>query len=127
RAHDMHKAGGIWLSRVEIEHTLRTHEAVSEGGVMGYRDRDELIKPRAFVVLSQGHTPSDELAKELIEHCKAHMADYKRPRWIEFMSDLPKTATGKIQRSALRYSGVGRHACSAFQLVTCEGVITNST
>src|SRR5438093_1665452 len=110
RADDMLKAGGIWVSPVEIEHTLRTHEAVLECCVMGYPDRDELIKPRAFVVPRQGYTPSDELAKELIEHCKANMAAYKRPRWIEFMSDLPKTATGKIQRSALRYSGVGRHA-----------------
>jgi acyl-coenzyme A synthetase/AMP-(fatty) acid ligase len=75
---------------------------------MGYPDRDELIKPKAFVGLRKGYTPSDELANELIAHCKAHMAGYKRPRWIEFMAELPKTATGKIQRSALRYSAPGR-------------------
>ena len=105
RADDMLKVGGIWVSPVEIEHTLRTHEAVFECCVMGYPDRDELIKPKAFIGLRKGYTPSDELAYKLIEHCKANMAAYKRPRWIEFMSELPKTATGKIQRSALRYFG----------------------
>jgi benzoate-CoA ligase family protein len=104
RVDDMLKAGGIWVSPVEIEHTLRTHKAVFECCVMGYPDRDELVKPKAFVALRPGYTPSDELANELIEHCKANMAGYKRPRWIEFMQELPKTATGKIQRSALRHS-----------------------
>ncbi|MBI2149776.1 MAG: benzoate-CoA ligase family protein [Acidobacteria bacterium] len=108
RADDMLKAGGIWVSPVEIEQTLRAHEAVFECCVMAYPERDELIKPKAFVVLRDGYAPSEEMAKELIEHCKANMAAYKRPRWIEFMSDLPKTATGKIQRSALRYSAPGR-------------------
>jgi acyl-coenzyme A synthetase/AMP-(fatty) acid ligase len=107
----MLKAGGIWVSPVEIEHTLGTHEAVFECCVMGYPDRDELIKPKAFVGLRKGYTASDKLANELIEHCKANMAAYKRPRWIEFMAELPKTPTGKIQRSALRYTPpVGRHA-----------------
>jgi len=104
RVDDMLKAGGIWVSPVEIENTLRTHKAVFECAVMGYPDRDELVKPKAFVALRQGYTASVELANELIEHCKANMAGYKRPRWIEFMDELPKTATGKIQRSALRYS-----------------------
>ncbi len=110
RADDMLKAGGIWVSPVEIEHTLRGHEAVYECCVMGYPERDELIKPKAFVVLRNGYAPSEELAKQLIDYCKANMAAYKRPRWIEFMSDLPKTATGKIQRSALRYSAPGTRA-----------------
>ena len=89
---------------MEIEHTLRTHKAVFECCVMGYPDRDELVKPKAFVALRKGFTASEELANELIEHCKANMAPYKRPRWIEFMDELPKTATGKIQRSALRHT-----------------------
>lgn len=104
RVDDMLKAGGIWVSPVEIEHMLRTHKAVFECCVMGYPDRDQLVKPKAFVSLRQGYSASDELAAELIEHCKANMAPFKRPRWIEFMDDLPKTATGKIQRSALRHS-----------------------
>ena len=102
RVDDMLKAGGIWVSPVEIEHTLRTHEAVYECAVMGRADGDGLVKPKAFVALRQGYTASDELSNELIEHCKANMAGYKRPRWIEFMDELPKTATGKIHRAALR-------------------------
>jgi benzoate-CoA ligase family protein len=105
RADEMLKAGGVWVSPIEIEQTLRTHEAVFECCVMGYPDRDELIKPKAFVALRKGYRPSDDMAKELIEYCRAKMAAYKRPRWIDFMSELPKTATGKVQRSALRYSG----------------------
>lgn len=102
RVDDMLKAGGIWVSPVEIENTLRTHEAVYECCVMGRPDRDGLVKPKAFVSLRQGYAASDELAAALIEHCKKNMAGFKRPRWVEFMDELPKTATGKIQRSALR-------------------------
>src|SRR5688572_12144566 len=103
RVDDMLKAGGIWVSPTEIESTLRLHEAVYECAVMGYPDKDELVKPKAFVSLRPGFKASDELANQLIEHCKAKMAGYKRPRWIEFMDELPKTATGKIQRSVLRH------------------------
>jgi benzoate-CoA ligase family protein len=103
RVDDMLKVGGIWVSPVEIEHVLRTHKAVFECAVMGYPDRDELVKPKAFVALRKGYTASDELTTELIEYCTNNMAPYKRPRWIEFMEELPKTATGKIQRSALRF------------------------
>ena len=103
RVDDMIKAGGIWVSPTEIENTLRMHEAVYECAVMGYPDKDELVKPKAFVSLRDGYSPSDDLAKTLIEHCKASMAPFKRPRWIEFMKELPKTATGKIQRSVLRH------------------------
>jgi benzoate-CoA ligase family protein len=102
RTDDMLKAGGIWVSPVEIEHTLRLHEAVFECCVMGRPDRDELIKPKAFVALRKGYAASPEMENALIEHCKAKMAAYKRPRWIQFMDELPKTPTGKIQRSALR-------------------------
>jgi acyl-coenzyme A synthetase/AMP-(fatty) acid ligase len=102
RTDDMLKAGGIWVSPVEIEHTLRLHEAVFECCVMGRPDRDDLIKPKAFVALRKGYSASPEMEAALIEHCKAKMAAYKRPRWIQFMDELPKTPTGKIQRSALR-------------------------
>jgi acyl-coenzyme A synthetase/AMP-(fatty) acid ligase len=61
-----------------------------------------LVKPKAFVVLRGGHTGSDEMAQQLVSHCEAKMAAYKRPRWIEFIPELPKTATGKIQRFKLR-------------------------
>ncbi len=102
RVDDMLKAGGIWVSPVEIENTLRTHAAVYECAVMGRSDQDGLVKPKAFVSLREGFQASDDLSAELIEHCKTHMASYKRPRWVEFMDELPKTATGKIERAALR-------------------------
>ena len=104
RVDDMLKAGGIWVSPTEIESTLRKHEAVYECCVMGYPDKDQLVKPKAFVSLKKGFSASPDMEKQLIEYCKANMAAYKRPRWIEFMDELPKTATGKIQRSALRAS-----------------------
>ncbi|MBI4264603.1 MAG: benzoate-CoA ligase family protein [Acidobacteria bacterium] len=102
RVDDMLKAGGIWVSPTEIESTLRQHDAVYECAVMGYPDKDQLVKPKAFVSLRPGYSASPDLETQLIEYCKANMAAYKRPRWIEFMDELPKTATGKIQRSALR-------------------------
>jgi acyl-coenzyme A synthetase/AMP-(fatty) acid ligase len=104
RGDDMLKVGGIWVSPIEIEHTLRTHEAVYECCVMGYPDRDDLVKPKAFVSLRKGYNASEDMAAKLIEHCKNNMAAYKRPRWIEFMEELPHTATGKIERAALRFS-----------------------
>jgi len=75
---------------------------VLEAAVVGARDEDELIKPRAFVILKNGRTPSDALAEELKRHVKDRIAPYKYPRWIEFVTELPKTATGKIQRYKLR-------------------------
>jgi acyl-coenzyme A synthetase/AMP-(fatty) acid ligase len=70
--------------------------------VIGQPDQADLIKPKAFVTLKEGHAPSDALAEELIGYCREQMAAYKRPRWIEFVGELPKTATGKIQRFKLR-------------------------
>jgi len=102
RSDDMLKVGGIWVSPVEVESTLISHPAVLECAVVGQPDDSDLIKPKAFVSLKEGHAPSDELARELIEYCRQNMAAYKRPRWIEFVAELPKTATGKIQRFKLR-------------------------
>jgi benzoate-CoA ligase family protein len=102
RSDDMLKVGGIWVSPVEVESTLISHSAVLECAVVGIADSSDLIKPKAFVILKEGQPPSDELARELIAYCAEKMATYKRPRWIEFVSELPKTATGKIQRFKLR-------------------------
>jgi benzoate-CoA ligase family protein len=102
RSDDMLKVGGIWVSPVEVESTLIGHAAVLECAVIGQADQSELIKPKAFVTLQEGYTPSDALAQELIAYCAEQMAAYKRPRWIEFVVELPKTATGKIQRFKLR-------------------------
>jgi benzoate-CoA ligase family protein len=102
RSDDMLKVGGIWVSPVEVESTLISHPAVLECAVVGMKDPSDLVKPKAFVVLAEGYKGSDALTSELIEYCRQQMAEYKRPRWIEFVDTLPKTATGKIQRYVLR-------------------------
>jgi benzoate-CoA ligase family protein len=102
RSDDMLKVGGIWVSPVEIENTLMGHPQVLEAGVVGRQDDDQLIKPLAYVVLQSGREPSDQLANELKEFVKDKIAPYKYPRWVEFVPELPKTATGKTQRFKLR-------------------------
>lgn len=102
RSDDMMKVGGIWVSPVEVESMLISHEAVLECAVVEQEDQDSLIKPKAYVVLKSGHVGSDAMAQTLITYCRENMAAYKRPRWIEFVDELPKTATGKIQRFKLR-------------------------
>src|SRR5947209_5332818 len=102
RADDMLKVGGIWVSPVEIENTLVEHPAVQEAGVIGRRDADDLEKPMAYIVLAAGRQGSLELARELQDFVRSKIAEYKRPRWIEFVEALPKTATGKTQRFKLR-------------------------
>jgi benzoate-CoA ligase len=102
RTDDMLKVGGIWVSPVEIENTLIEHPAVLEAGVIGREDQDDLVKPHASVVLNVGYTGSDILAAELQDFVRQRIADYKRPRWVEFVPELPKTATGKTQRFKLR-------------------------
>lgn len=102
RADDMLKVGGQWVSPVEIENTLVEHTAVLEAGVIGATDADGLTKPRAFVVLQAGEAPSPQLAEELKDFVKSRIAPFKYPRWIDFVPELPKTATGKTQRFRLR-------------------------
>jgi len=102
RADDMLRVSGHWVSPAEVESCLVTHPAVLEAAVVGKRDADELVKPQAFVVLREGAAANEALAEELKEHVKNRMAPYNYPRWIEFVGDLPKTATGKIQRYRLR-------------------------
>ena len=104
RSDDMMKVGGIWVSPMEVESTLISHTAVLECAVVEKEDQSDLIKPKAFVVLKKGYQPSSEMEAELIAYCREKMAGYKRPRWIEFVEELPKTATGKIQRFKLRSS-----------------------
>ncbi len=102
RSDDMIKVGGIWCSPAEIESCLIEHPAVLEAAVVGHADSQDLIKPKAFVVLKQAGTGSESLTSELTAHCKKRLAPYKYPRWIEYVTELPKTATGKIQRFKLR-------------------------
>jgi len=102
RADDMLKVGGIWVSPIEIEETIIHHPAVLEVAVVGKPDEAELIKPKAFVVLKKDFQPGAELAAEIQTFVKKSIAAYKYPRWIEFVPELPKTATGKVQRHKLR-------------------------
>ena len=102
RTDDMIKAGGMWVSPAEVESALAEHPAVVEAGVVGVEDKDELVKPLAFVVLARGHSASPALETELKAFVKQRLAPYKYPRWIVFVDELPKTATGKIQRFRLR-------------------------
>jgi len=102
RSDDMLKVSGQWVSPVEVEAALVAHQQVLEAAVVGREDHDGLIKPQAFVVLQEGVTPSDALADELKQHVRSTLTPVKYPRWIEFVEELPKTATGKIQRYRLR-------------------------
>lgn len=102
RTDDMLKVGGIWVSPVEVENALVEHPAVLEAGVVGRADRDGLIKPLAFVALKAETPGTPELAHALQDHVRNRLAEYKRPRWVEFVPELPKTATGKTQRFKLR-------------------------
>ena len=102
RRDDMLKVGGIYVSPFEVEGALCTHPDVLEAAVVAWPDEDELIKPKAFVVLKSADKACEELARALQEHVKTELAPYKYPRWIEFRAELPKTATGKIQRFKLR-------------------------
>jgi benzoate-CoA ligase family protein len=102
RDDDMLKVGGIWVSPFEVESALGEHDAVLEAAVVGHPDDEGLVKPRAFVVLKTHDAASEALAAELKAFVKGRLAPYKYPRWIVFARELPKTATGKIQRYKLR-------------------------
>ncbi|TMQ11513.1 MAG: benzoate-CoA ligase family protein [Deltaproteobacteria bacterium] len=103
RADDMLKVGGIWVSPFEVESALAAHPAVLEAAVVGAEDADGLTKPKAFIVLRDaGAGDRDALTGELKTFVKTSLAPFKYPRWIEFVGELPKTATGKIQRFKLR-------------------------
>ena len=102
RNDDMLKVSGLYVSPFEVEGALQTHEDVLECAVVAWLDGDDLIKPKAFVVLKAHDKACDELARRLQEHVKTRLAPFKYPRWIEFRTELPKTATGKIQRFKLR-------------------------
>jgi len=105
RSDDMIKVGGIWCSPVEIESRLIEHPKVLEAAIVGRADEDQLIKPEAFIIPKNADDAGDALAEELLDHCKSGLARYKFPRWFNFVDELPKTATGKIQRFKLRQSG----------------------
>lgn len=102
RSDDMLKCSGVWVSPVEIESVLIAHPAVQEVAVIAREDNDQLVKPAACVVLRDGTPATPDLARELQEFVLTRLPVFKRPRWVEFFPDLPKTATGKLQRFKLR-------------------------
>ncbi|MGA3209743.1 MAG: benzoate-CoA ligase family protein [Terriglobales bacterium] len=102
RSDDMLKVGGKWLSPIEVENVLIEHEAVAEAAVVGVTDSQGLTHPVAYVVLRPAKEASEQLAQELRDFVGTRLAGYKRPQNIEFVDDLPKTATGKLQRFRLR-------------------------
>jgi benzoate-CoA ligase family protein len=106
RADDMLKVSGLYVSPTEVEAALASHPDVLEAAVVGWNDDQRLVKPKAFVVLKQADKASEAMLRALQEHCKNKLAPFKYPRWIEFRSELPKTATGKIQRFKLRAEDV---------------------
>ncbi len=103
RTDDMLKVSGVFVAPAEIENCLLQHEAVLECAVVGY-ESDGLIKPKGFVVLREGYTPSDELGEQIKTFVKANIAVYKYPRWIEFVDVMPKNDRGKIDRKKLKTS-----------------------
>jgi benzoate-CoA ligase len=102
RCDDMLKVSGNYVSPFEVECALGLHPAIREAAVVGHGDASGLVKPRAFVVLKPGVHGSSRLAAELQTHVKSVLAPWKYPRWIEFLPELPRTPTGKIQRYRLR-------------------------
>ena len=102
RTDDMFKVSGMWVSPFDVEAALISHEAVLEAAVIGKEDADGLIKPKAFIVLKNGYVADDGLMEMLKLHVKQQAGPWKYPRWIEQREQLPRTATGKIQRFKLR-------------------------
>ncbi|HEV8306337.1 MAG TPA: benzoate-CoA ligase family protein [Methylomirabilota bacterium] len=101
RADDLLRVGGNWVSPLEVEACLLEHPAVAECAVVGGLDADGLLKPRAYVVVHRG-TGADGLEDALRAHARTRLPPFKVPRWVTVVDELPKTATGKVQRFRLR-------------------------
>ena len=108
RSDDMIKVGGLWVSPVEVEDTLGGHESVTEAAAVGV-SVDDLTRVKAFVVLREGYEGTEELVEELQTWCKENLKRYQYPHIVEFIEELPKTVTGKIQRFKLREPETGEN------------------
>jgi len=106
RSDDMFKVSGMWVSPIEVEAVLLEHPAVAEAAVVAAPDDDHLAKPLAFVALASGHAPVPSLEEELKNLACARLGRRKAPRCVVFVPELPKTATGKVQRFRLREMAV---------------------
>jgi acyl-coenzyme A synthetase/AMP-(fatty) acid ligase len=105
----MLRVGGVWVSPAEVEGVIAQHETVLECAVVGHPDGDNMIKPKAYVVLRETNAQDlESLAENLREHVRQRLAHIKCPRWFEFIDELPKTSTGKIQRFKLRSGAPSR-------------------
>ena len=102
RSDDMLKVSGMYVSPAEVEAALIAHKDVLEAAVVGAPDDDGLIKPKAYVVVKSGVATDEDFARVLDGHLRSMLAPFKCARWFFFLDDLPKTATGKIQRFKLR-------------------------
>ena len=102
RTDDVIISAGYRIGPFEVESALVAHEAVAEAAVVAAPDEERGSIVRAVVVLRDGYTASDELARALQDHVKSQTAPYKYPRRVEFASELPKTASGKVRRALLR-------------------------
>src|SRR5262249_21153989 len=102
RSDDLFKVNGRWLSPAEVESALVAHPSVREAAVVARDDERGLTKPAAYIVTNDGHEPNPQLATELQRWVSERLGGYKQPRWIEFLPEIPKTATGKLQRYKLR-------------------------
>jgi benzoate-CoA ligase family protein len=101
RNDDMLKVNGTWCSPIEIEATLCQHPGVREAAVIGRADADGLIKPEAWIVLNEVRADPATIERELVQHCKSKLPPFQYPTWFHFVSALPRTATGKLQRFKL--------------------------
>jgi benzoate-CoA ligase len=104
RTDDMLKVSGVFVAPAEIENCLLQHEAILECAVVGHESDEGLVKPKAFVVLREGFDGSDALGEEIKQFVKSRIAVYKYPRWVQFVSSLPKNDRGKIDRKQLKAS-----------------------
>jgi benzoate-CoA ligase len=107
RVDELLKVGGVWCAPHEIEGCLLEHDAVAEAAVVGWTDKDGLVKPKAFVVPRPGHAPADVAATHALEHAlqewvKGRLTPFKYPRWVEFLAEIPKSDRGKVDRKGLK-------------------------
>ncbi|MGC1105723.1 MAG: benzoate-CoA ligase family protein, partial [Candidatus Acidiferrales bacterium] len=102
RTDDMMKVAGMWVSPSEVENALLAHPAIAEVAVVAQANENGLIHPGAYVVVKNGIEVRAELAQEIRDWLRQKMVSYKCPQTVQFVENLPKTATGKIQRFLLR-------------------------
>ncbi|MDQ3303537.1 MAG: AMP-binding protein, partial [Actinomycetota bacterium] len=107
RSDDMIKVSGLWVSPVEVESTLGEHDAVLEAAAVGV-PVDGLTRVKAFIILHEGYEGSENLVEELQNWCKDKLKRYQYPHMVDFIEELPKTVTGKIQRFKLREPESGK-------------------